>query len=142
MLIWFGTGRLAQSVIVGFFCFVVMGITAQNAAQAIPPAFEEMAATLGATPRQRLWHIVVPAAVPSLIAAVRVCLVTGWSLQVASELLGGARGVGKVVSLSEQLGNTAGALAIIILLAAAGLLIETVAATILRHATRWQVTAS
>jgi ABC-type nitrate/sulfonate/bicarbonate transport system permease component len=101
-----------------------------------------MAATLGATPRQRLWHIVVPAAVPSLIAAVRVCLVTGWSLQVASELLGGARGVGKVVSLSEQLGNTAGALAIIILLAAAGLLIETVAATILRHATRWQVTAS
>jgi ABC-type nitrate/sulfonate/bicarbonate transport system permease component len=137
MLIWFGTGQLAQSVIVGFFCFVVMGITAQNAAQAIPRAYEEMAATLGATQRQRLWKIVVPGSAPALIAAVRVCLVTGWSLQVASELLGGSRGVGKVVSASEQLGNTAGALAIIILLAAVGLTIETVASVLLRYVTRW-----
>jgi ABC-type nitrate/sulfonate/bicarbonate transport system permease component len=138
MLIWFGPGQLAQSAIVGFFCFVVMGIAAQNAASSLPPALEEMAATLGATPRQRLRRIVLPASVPAMIVAVRVCLATSWSLQTASELLGSNRGVGRIIGLSQQLGDTAASLAAIILLGLVGLTIETVIVIALRHATRWQ----
>ena len=138
MLIWFGPGQLAQSAIVAFFCFVVMGISAQNAASNLSPAYEEMAATLGASPRQRLWRIVVPASIPATILAVRVCLATGWSLQTAGELLGSNRGVGRIIGLSEQLGNTAGSIAVILLLAAAGLAVEMTIVAALRYVTRWQ----
>ena len=138
MLIWFGPGQLAQSAIVAFFCFVVIGISAQNAASNIPPAYDELAATLGASARQRLWRIVVPGSVPATIVAVRVCLATGWSLQAAGELLGSNRGVGRVIGLSQQLGDTAGSLAVILMLGLAGLAIETVVVAGLLYLTRWQ----
>lgn len=138
MLIWFGPGQLAQSAIVAFFCFVVMGIAAQNAASSLPPALEEMAATLGASAHERLRRIVLPGSVPAVIVAVRVCLATSWSLQTASELLGSNRGVGRIIGLSQQLGDTAGSIAVIILLGLAGLTVETLVTIALRHATRWQ----
>jgi ABC-type nitrate/sulfonate/bicarbonate transport system permease component len=138
VLVWFGPGQFAQSVIVAFFCFVVMAISAQNAASNLSPAYEEMAATLGATPGQRLRRIVLPGSVPATIVAVRVCLATAWSLQAAGELLGSNQGVGRIIGLSEQLGDTAGSVAVILLLGLAGVTVEAVVVGWLRYLTRWQ----
>jgi ABC-type nitrate/sulfonate/bicarbonate transport system permease component len=141
VLIWCGPGQLAQSLIVAFFAFVVIAISAQNAASGLRPTYEEMAATLGASPAQRLVKIVVPGSIPALIVAVRVCLATGWSLQTAGELLGSNRGVGRIIGLSQELGNTAGSVAVIILLALAGVMVEAVLVGLLRYMTRWQEVA-
>jgi ABC-type nitrate/sulfonate/bicarbonate transport system permease component len=141
VLIWCGPGQLAQSLIVAFFAFAVIAISAQNAASSLRPTYEEMAATLGASPRQRLLRIVVPASLPAMIVAVRVCLATGWSLQAAGELLGSNNGVGRIIGLSQEIGNTAGSVAVIILLAVAGVLVETVLVGFLRYLTRWREVA-
>jgi ABC-type nitrate/sulfonate/bicarbonate transport system permease component len=138
VLIWCGPGQLAQSLIVAFFAFVVIAISAQNAASSLRPGYEEMAATLGASARQRLLKVVVPGSIPAVIVAVRVCLATGWSLQTAGELLGSNHGVGRIIGLSQQLGDTAGSVAVIILLAVAGVCVETVIVGCLRYMTRWQ----
>jgi ABC-type nitrate/sulfonate/bicarbonate transport system permease component len=138
MLVWFGPGQLAQSAIVAFFCFVIMALTAQNAALALPPVYEELAATLNATPRERLRRIVVPGVIPAVIVAVRICIAAAWSLQCAGELLGSDRGVGRVILLSQQVSYTQGAIAVILLLGVAGLVVESAVVGALRYATRWQ----
>jgi ABC-type nitrate/sulfonate/bicarbonate transport system permease component len=138
LLIWLGPGRTAQFIIVFFYCFVVVGIAAQNAALRLPPAYEESAATLGASSARRLLTIVVPSGLPAVIGAVRVALATSWGLQCAGELLGSERGVGRVVVLSQQLGFTAGTVAVVCLLAVIALLCDGIVTGVLRAACRWQ----
>lgn len=138
LLIWLGPGRSAQFLIVAFYCLVVVGVAAQNAALRLAPQYEEFAATLGASPLRRVRTIVVPAGVPAVVGAVRVALATSWSLQCAGELLGSQDGVGRVVVLSQQLGVTAGTIAVICLLAVFALLADALVTTLLRMGCRWQ----
>jgi ABC-type nitrate/sulfonate/bicarbonate transport system permease component len=141
-LVWFGPGKTAQALIVIFYCFVIVGITSQNAALRLSPYLEESAATLGATRRRSFFTVVVPGSLPSTIGAVRIALATSWSLQAAGEILGSQSGVGRVVVLSQQLSYTAGTIAIVILLAAFALLADGVIYGVLRWMTRWQEAVS
>jgi ABC-type nitrate/sulfonate/bicarbonate transport system permease component len=138
LLIWLGPGQAAQFVIVSFYCFVVIGVAAQNAALRLAPDYEEYAATLGASARRRFFTIVVPAGVPAIIGSARVALATAWSLQCAGELFGSQNGVGRVVVLSQQLGFTAGTIAVICVLAVVALLVDALMTTLLRASCRWQ----
>lgn len=141
-LVWFGPGRTAQMLIVIFYCFVVVGIASQNAALRLVPQYEEYGATLGASGPRRFLTIVVPGALPSTIGAVRIALATSWSLQTAGELLGSQQGVGRVVVLSQQLGFTAGTMAIITLMGAIALVADGLITATLRYISRWQETVS
>jgi ABC-type nitrate/sulfonate/bicarbonate transport system permease component len=141
-LVWFGPGRTAQALIVIFYSFVVVGIASQNAALRLPPYSEEYAATMGGSRARIFLSVVVPAALPSTIGAVRIALATSWSLQTAGELLGSQSGVGRVVVLSQQLSFTAGTMAVITLLAAVALAADAVVYGTLRWLTRWQETVS
>lgn len=138
LLIWLGPGQAAQFVIVSFYCFVVIGIAAQNATLRLEPHYEAYGATLGASARRRFFTIVLPAAIPSIIGAARVALATAWSLQCAGELLGSQEGVGRVVVLSQQLGDTAGTIGVISVLAMLALLADAILTTLLRATCRWQ----
>jgi ABC-type nitrate/sulfonate/bicarbonate transport system permease component len=82
--------------------------------------------------------IVVPAGVPAIIGSARVALATAWSLQCAGELLGSQKGVGRVVVLSQQLGFTAGTIAVICVLAVVALVADALMTTLLRASCRWQ----
>jgi ABC-type nitrate/sulfonate/bicarbonate transport system permease component len=141
-LVWFGPGRTAQALIVIFYCFVVVGISAQNAALRLPPYLEERAATLGASRTRTFVSVVIPGALPSTIGAIRIALATSWSLQTAGELLGSESGVGRVVVLSQQLSFTAGTMAVITLLGAFALVADGLVYGSLRWMTRWQETVS
>lgn len=137
-LVWFGPGRTAQALIVVFYCFVLVGIASQNAALRLPPQFEESAATLGAGARRRMLTVVVPGSLPTVVGALRIALATSWSLQCAGELLGSQSGVGRVVVLSQQLGFTAGTMAVISLMGVIALCADAVLTTALKWLNRWQ----
>ncbi|MCW3014420.1 MAG: binding--dependent transport system inner rane component family protein [Solirubrobacterales bacterium] len=137
LLIWIGPGRAAQFVIVAFFCFVILAISTQNAALRLPTRYEESAATLGAGPAHRFRTIVLPATIPAIIGAARIALGTAWGLQCAGELLGSERGVGRVVVLSQQLSFTAGTIAVILLLGAVAVAVDTALVLALRTLCRW-----
>jgi ABC-type nitrate/sulfonate/bicarbonate transport system permease component len=141
-LVWFGPGRTAQALIVIFYCFVLVGIASQNAALRLAPAYEEYAATLGASRRRRFGTVVAPGSLPASVGALRIALASSWSLQTAGELLGSQQGVGRVVVLSQQLGFTAGTMAIIAFMGAIALVADGLLTAGLRWITRWQETVS
>jgi ABC-type nitrate/sulfonate/bicarbonate transport system permease component len=141
LLVWLGPGRAPQFIIVAFYCFVVVGVASQTAALGLPPRYEEFAATLGASARDRM-AIVFRAVLPAVIGATRVALATAWSLQAVGELLGSESGVGRVVTLSQQLGDTAGSMAVICLLGAIAVAIDAVVTFALRLTCRWQAVVS
>ena len=51
---------------------------------------------MGFTPRQRVWRIAVPIALPALLAGLRVCTVQAIGLAVVAALIG-AGGLGAIV---------------------------------------------
>lgn len=68
-----------------------------------PPALEEQARALGATPRQARRLVLHPAVRPSLVAAFFLAFLVGWSDYVVTLLLGG----GQLVTAPVLLGSTA-----------------------------------
>lgn len=138
LLIWFGPGEWAQGVLVGFYCFVIVAVAAQNAALRLAPEYEEFAATLGASAWRRFFTVVVPGGLPAVIGGLRIALAVSWSLQCAAELLGSDTGVGRVITLSQQLGYTAGIIAMILLVGVVAVICDRLLTGALRWIARWQ----
>lgn len=137
-LIWFGFSSWGQLGLVAFYCFAVVAIAAQGAALTLPPRYEEYAASLGASRRQRFRTVVVPACLPSILGGLRVALGSAWTLQTIAELLGSKIGVGRVIAVSASLADVAGVMAIIILLALVALAFDLLLRLIARRVVQWQ----
>ena len=71
LFFWIGIGRGFHSLLLGHvalslpYVIIVVGARLKG----FGPAFEEAAATLGATPWQRFWRITVPLTAPGMVAA-------------------------------------------------------------------------
>lgn len=64
------------------------------------------ARALGCRPRQLFIHIYIPASLPFITAGMRIGFSQAWRALVAAEIIGGlGRGLGQVVSFSDQIGD-------------------------------------
>lgn len=115
-LIWFGFGVPGQWVLVAFFTYVVVAGATLVAALNAPPRYEEYAAALGISSRQRLMRVVFPQAAPTCVAALRAALASAWGLQAIAELMGSEAGIGRAISVRAGTGDIASVLALILIL--------------------------
>lgn len=65
---------VVAAAVVGFPLYVVV---ARNAFEAVDPRYEELAWTLGAKPRRTLWRVVLPLALPGIVAGAVLALARG-----------------------------------------------------------------
>lgn len=137
-LIWFGQGPLGRAVLVAFYCFVAVGLVAQSAALALPPAWEEYGATQGLGRWPRFFHIVVPGALPAVLAGFRIALATGIAVEATVELLGSQFGIGRLIEIRATQGNVSSVLGLSIALGVAALVLDIILQRVLRIFTRWQ----
>ena len=88
--------------IVGFATFWPCLILAQAAASQIEPRLLEVSRVIGLSPLQRLWKIVLPAALPRIFVALR--LSAGFALVVAVtvEIAANPQGLGYMLMIAQQ----------------------------------------
>jgi osmoprotectant transport system permease protein len=72
---------------------------------AVPPAVLDAAAGMGLTPRQRLWRVEIPLAMPALVGGLRVAGVTLVSAATVGALIG-AGGLGTLILTGLDQGHT------------------------------------
>ena len=135
---WFGTARLAQSGLVILFALLTVTIATQSAAQVVSEHYANFAACLGASRTQILRSVVLPAALPNVIAAVRLAFAAGWGWEVVVEQLGAHSGLGLVIQVTAQLAATADLLAAVLTLAVVALVFDAVVTGVGAALTRWQ----
>ncbi|MGH7037778.1 MAG: ABC transporter permease [Stellaceae bacterium] len=116
LLIWFGTGRTSAVALVMFYVVVILYIYAQSAAENLDPVYEESARTLGATPRQMLGDILLPATVPEILGGIRIALAGAWGLEAIAELLGSQQGIGKIIEVLAGATDAEGIMAALLVL--------------------------
>lgn len=107
----FGFGLRMEMSVVAFATFWPMLVLAQAAVRQVEPGLIEVARALGLTPIARLTQIVLPASVPRLFVALRLCVAIALVVAVTVEIAANPHGVGYAMSLAQQSLDPAGMLA-------------------------------
>lgn len=97
-ILWFGLGAASKIAAVFLGCLLPVVIGAFNGARGVEQVLIWSALSAGAKPREVLWEIVLPAAMPEILAGIRNALALSFILLVAAELLISQRGMGYLIS--------------------------------------------
>jgi ABC-type nitrate/sulfonate/bicarbonate transport system permease component len=136
--LWFGTARFAQSGLVLIFTILTVTFAAQAAAQTVSGHYANFSACLGASPSRTLWTVVLPAAMPDVIGAVRVALAAGWGWQCVAELLGANDGVGRIIQVTAQIQATTDLFATLLCIAIVAVVFDGLVAAAGGFLVRWK----
>lgn len=124
LLMWLGTGegpKLALLFIgvVFFLITLVMDYTRQVRIELI-----ETSLTLGATQRQVLWTVIVPAVLPNVVIAMRQMLAVSWTYLVIAEIVASTTGIGAMMMRARRFLHTDEIMAGILVIGLLGLLFD------------------
>jgi len=124
LLMWLGTGegpKLALLFIgvVFFLITLVMDYTRQVRIELI-----ETSLTLGASEKQVLWTVIVPAVMPNVVVAMRQMLAVSWTYLVIAEIVASTTGIGAMMMRARRFLHTDEFLAGILVIGILGLLFD------------------
>jgi NitT/TauT family transport system permease protein len=124
LLMWLGTGegpKLALLFIgvVFFLITLVMDYTRQVRIELI-----ETSLTLGASQKQVLWTVIVPAVLPNVMIAMRQMLAVSWTYLVIAEIVASTTGIGAMMMRARRFLHTDEIMAGIIVIGILGLLFD------------------
>lgn len=102
MIIWFGIGETSKVLLI--FLSVFAPVTLGARAGVRSAAIEQIHAvySFGATRWQVLRYIILPAAMPEILTAMRIGIGFGWTTLVAAEMVAATQGIGYMVLSASQ----------------------------------------
>lgn len=139
-MIIFGLGYWSIVMVIFIAAVFPMAITIQEGIQSIRGGEVRAARTLGASPLQIIRHVYVPASLPFVTAALRIGFSQAWRALVAAEMIGASKGIGWMVSMGGQIGNSSQVLLGIVIIGLIAWLMESlVFRRIEKHYQTWRV---
>ena len=119
-MIFLGIGDPARIAVVAYGCAFPILINAMEAVRGSHPMFGSVARSLRLTRMQQMVHIDLPAALPQIMAGVRIAIATALLLSVVAEMLLAANGLGTFIVRAQerfQIAHNLAALLTIVMLA-------------------------
>jgi NitT/TauT family transport system permease protein/taurine transport system permease protein len=105
-MIFFGLGYFSIAAVIFIAAAFPMATAIQEGVLAIQEGEVRAARTLGASRWQLLHHVYLPASLPFLTAALRIGFSQAWRALVAAEMIGASQGIGWMVAMGGQTGNS------------------------------------
>lgn len=121
LIIWFGLFFEARVALVFLMSFFEILVTVAAGARNVEPMLLAVGRSFGAGRVRLVTRVMLPASLPFVFAALRVGLVRAINAMITAELFLAAANLGQLMKHSAQRFDTAGLLAIIVLLALVGL---------------------
>lgn len=94
LMLWLGYGIASKVVMAAIIIFFPVTTCCYDGLRNTPTGYLDLAQTMGATKWQRLWHIQLPAALPTLASGIRVAVVIAPIGAVVGEWVGSSAGLG------------------------------------------------
>lgn len=133
LTLWLGYGlwsKIAMAVLIIYFPVTSAFF---DGLMRTPPGYLDLAKTMQASPSRILWHIRVPAALPSLGAGVRLAAVYAPIGAVIGEWVGASRGLGALMIMSNGRSKTDLMFAAMLTLGVLSVLLYVMVAKLTRH---------
>lgn len=102
MMIFLGIGDASKIALIFLGCFFPIVINTYTGVKNVDKFFIWNAQTKGASQRQLIWHVIIPASLPFVFAGLRVATSTAFLLIVASELIAANDGLGYLIMFAER----------------------------------------
>ncbi len=102
MIVWFGIGELSKVLLIFLAIFAPVAIGTRSGVKSAAIEQIHAAYSLGASRWQVLSQVILPAATPEIITAVRIGMGVGWTTLVAAEMVAATSGVGFMVLTASE----------------------------------------
>lgn len=138
IILWFGLGISAKVVIVVSIAIFPIIINTYSGVRDVRGSLLDVAKVYTATNWQTLYKVIIPAAVPFVMAGIRVGVALGIIGMIVAEFFTAISGLGGVIVKYGNTFQTAKMFAAIIVVGAMGVLFSEIAMLLERHWTRWR----
>ena len=123
LILWFGIGEPSKIATIALGVFFPTTISAYTACDSVPRNLIRMAQSFGLPGRDIVAKILLPGAMPGILAGFRISASVALLLVVAAEMIGAQQGIGAFVLTAGSLMQTDQLLAGVVMLSVLGLLI-------------------
>ena len=124
IIIWAGIDETSKILIVFFGVVFYNATMIADAVKFIPNETLNVAYTLGATRRDVLMRVILPATLPNILDALRVNIAGAWNFLVLSELIAAENGLGFTIIRSQRYLQTDKAIFCILVICVIGLITD------------------
>jgi NitT/TauT family transport system permease protein len=138
VLVVFPSTRVGVLFVVFLGAFFPTMINTVEGVDAVDEEYRRAAESLGASRTQRLRHVLLPAALPSILTGVTIGLGLGWITVVAAEMITGTYGIGHVIFQAYRLIDLQGVVVGMIAIGALGGLSTAAVVGLSRRLTPWR----
>jgi NitT/TauT family transport system permease protein len=137
-IIWFGIGEGSKIITLAFGVFFPTVIATVAGIDGVPRNLIRMGQSFGLSHRSIVSKIVLPGALPTILAGFRITTATAIILLVAAEMIGAEKGIGAFVLSAGNLYDVDNLMAGIVLLSALGLIVSWLIGRIERALLGWR----
>lgn len=133
-----GIGETSKIALVTYACSFPILLTTISGVRTVDPLLIKSARSLGLSPVRLFWHVVLPAAVPTIFTGVRMAGSASILVLIAAEMIGAKAGLGFLITYTQYNFQIPQMYAGIIVIALTGLAINGVLLAIERRFSRWR----
>jgi ABC-type nitrate/sulfonate/bicarbonate transport system permease component len=131
--LWFGTGIGGPVLIIFMGAFPPVLINTYRGAKNVDTKYVEAAQMLGAGHLRAMTQVLLPAAVPSIVAGLRISAGLGWQSLVGAELIVASSGVGYLMVKGQAAVSTATVMSGMVAIGVVGILIDVALRRLQQH---------
>jgi taurine transport system permease protein len=104
-ILWLGIGEQQKVAIVFLGSWIYILFYTLSAVQRVDPLLVRAARNLGAGDAAVMWQVILPAALPGIIAGLKITLAISWSCVLSAELVAAQSGLGALIWQGKDWGN-------------------------------------
>lgn len=138
MIMWLGIGHLSKIGLIFLGCLLPVIVSSYNAARGVDTVLIWSAQSAGASRRQILTEIVLPASMPEILSGVRTALALSFVLLVSSEFLMAREGLGYMIAFLGEGGVYDAMFATVLLVSGIGFAADRAYLAFMRRALAWR----
>lgn len=138
LILWFGIGELPKIILIATAAALPIYVNVYAGIKQTDPQLIEATTALGYPRWQRLWHVVLPSAVPHTLVGVRLGIASAWLALVVAETIASDQGIGFMINNAREFLRTDIVIVGILTYALVGLLMDTIVRLIERRILRWR----
>jgi len=137
-ILWFGIGEPSKIATIALGVFFPTVVSAYSAVDNVPRNLIRMAQSFGLSTRMIVFKVILPGAMPGILAGFRISSSIALILVVAAEMIGADTGIGAFVLAAGNLMQTDQLVAGVVLLSVLGLMVSWLLSRAEKALLRWR----